>query len=343
MTSGASQWSGGRKRALIEFNGTAHLVIGVDLGGTKLYGAVADLTGAILYEQHISHHQTQSEESYDLLCSLIDGLMSYALETGKPVRGVGVGVPGVINPKTGLVELTPSLEWSSFPLRDRLIARYHLPVVVENDVNLAAAGELWFGSDNEVQNLVLITIGTGIGAGVVIDGMVYSGTHHMAGEVGYTLPDRACLGQSFPGFGAFETLASGTGVAARARQLLNGLPGSAGLNAEQIACLTAEDVFSAARIGDGWAQAILAETVDYLAQMIASISMILDPDVILLGGGVSRSADLLIDPILARLQGAIPLVPRLEASRLGYRAAVMGSIVQLLRVTSNYYWLHKYT
>ena len=340
---GASQWSGGRKRALIEFNGSAHLVIGVDLGGTKLYGAVADLTGTILHELHISHHQTQSEESYDLLCGLIDNLMKFALETGKPLRGLGVGVPGVINPKSGLVELTPSLGWSDFPLRDRLASRYQVPVVVENDVNLAAAGEPWFGSDGEVQNLVLITIGTGIGAGVVIDGMVYPGTHHMAGEVGYTLPDRSCLGQSYPGFGAFELLASGTGVAARARDLLRGLSGSAGLNAEQVASLTAEDVFAAARVGEGWAQKILAETVDYLAQAIASISMILDPDVILLGGGVSRSADLLIDPILARLRGVIPLVPRLEASRLGYRAAVMGSIVQLLRVTSNYYWLHKYS
>jgi predicted NBD/HSP70 family sugar kinase len=342
-STGASQWSGGRKRALVEFNGKAHLVIGVDLGGTKLYGAVADLTGAILHEQHIIHHQSQSEESYTVLCTLIDGLMDFARGTGLPVRGMGVGVPGVTNPQTGLVELAPSLEWSGFPLRDRLTGRYRLPVVIENDVNLAAVGELWFGPDGDADNLVLIAIGTGIGAGIVIDGMVYPGAHHMAGEVGYFLPERANLGQPYPGFGAFEQLASGSGIAARAKAHLRQNPGMHPFSAQEIENLTTEDVFAAARQGQSWPAPVLAETVDYLAQAIASIQQVVDPDVILLGGGVSRSADLLIEPILARLRGTIPILPRLEASRLGYRAAVMGAIVQLLRVTSNYYSLHKYS
>lgn len=340
---GASQWSGGRKRALVEFNGKAHLVIGVDLGGTKLYGAVADLTGAILHELHISHHQSQSEESYTVLCSLIDDLMRYAQGTGLAVRGMGVGVPGVTNPQTGRVELAPSLEWSSFPLRDRLVECYQLPVVVENDVNLAAVGELWFGPDSDAANLVLIAIGTGIGAGIVIDGMVYPGSHHMAGEVGYFLLERSSLGQSYPGFGAFEQLASGTGIAARAKAQLRQSLGQHRFSLEEIENITTEDVFSAARQGESWPAPILADTVDFLAQAIASIQLVVDPDVILLGGGVSRSADLLIEPILARLRGAIPILPRLEASRLGYRAAVMGAIVQLLRVTSNYYSLRKYS
>ena len=340
---GASQRSGGRKRALVEFNGKAHLVIGVDLGGTKLYGAVADLTGTILHELHIIHHQSQSEESYTALCALLDDLLRFAQGTGLPVRGMGIGVPGVTNPQTGSVELAPSLEWSGFPLRERLTTRYQLPIVVENDVNLAAIGELWFGPDGDTHNLVLIAVGTGIGAGIVIDGMVYPGSHSMAGEVGYMPLERSALGRAYPGFGAFELLASGTGIAARAKERLRQASVQPPLSPAEIEALTTEEVFAAARRGEDWALPLLAETVDYLAQAIASIQLLIDPDIILLGGGVSRSADLLIEPILARLRGVIPILPRLEASRLGYRAAVLGAVVQLLRVTSNYYSLNKYS
>jgi glucokinase len=336
---GAKEWSGGRKRSLVEFNGASHLVIGLDLGGTKLYGAVADLNGTILHESQITHHQTQSEESYTMLCDFVDELLEFARGTGLPVHGIGVGVPGMTDETTGLVQLAPSLDWSGFPLKARLCERYPgLSILVENDVNLAAVGELWFGPETDVENLALITIGTGIGAGIVIDGMVLPGSHHMAGEIGYFLPDRTHLGKPYPGFGALELLASGTGIAARAREVLKSTLSPAELDA-----LTAEDVFTAARKGESWAQPILNDTVDYLAVSIASICQLFDPDLILLGGGVSRSADLLIQPILDRLNGAIPLLPRLEASRLGYRAAVMGTIVQLLRVTSNYYWFHKYS
>jgi predicted NBD/HSP70 family sugar kinase len=113
-------------------------------------------------------------------------------------------------------------------------------------------------------------------------------------------------------------------------------------SSEQLESLTAEDVFAAARHHEPWAEGVLSETVDYLAQALAAITLMYDPDVVLLGGGVSRSADLLIDPILKRLEGAIPILPKLRTSGLGYRAVVMGAIVQLLRTTTNYYLLQKF-
>ncbi len=334
----AREWTGGRKRALVEFAGDSHLVIGLDLGGTKLYGAVADLTGRILFETHNAHHHTRSEESFDLICAMLDALLAYARGTGLNLRGIGVGVPGMVDPKTGLVELAPSLDWAGYPLHQRLTERYQpLAIVVENDVNLAALGEVWFGPGVEAQNLVLIAVGTGIGAGVVINGVVYQGAHAMAGEIGYLLPNTALLGLEFPGFGALEMLASGTGIANRARAALLDQ-----LDPSSLEALTAEDVFNAARRGEDWALPILADTVDVLAQAIAAVNQVLDPDLILLGGGVARSADLLIEPILNRLRGTVPRLPRLEPSRLGYRAAVMGAIVTLLRMTSNYYLLQRF-
>jgi len=334
---GEKEWSGGRKRKRLIFNGSQHLVLGIDLGGTKIYGAVADFDGNVLHEIRQDHHETQADESLELLCEIINRLLTFAEGIQRPVRGIGIGVPGIVLPDSGMVSIAPGLGWVDFPLKARLMERYDFPIAVENDVNLAALGEMWFGTDDGENNLILLTIGTGIGAGIIINGAVYSGSHNMAGEVGYFLPDRSYLGQKFPGFGALEQLASGTGIAKRARQALKGIRSQAELDE-----LTAYDVFDAVRQGELWAIAVLGDTVDYLAQLIAAMSVIFDPDVIILGGGVSRSADLLIDSICKRLEGTLLLVPQVRPSRLGYQAAAMGAIIQLLRITSNYYLLHKF-
>lgn len=332
------EWSGGRKRELYRYNGEAHLVIGVDLGGTKIYGAVANLRGEILYEAHNPNHQSQSEESLEVLCNLITDLEGYAHKTGLPILGIGVGVPGITDALTGLVINAPSLDWDHFPLKERLSKRFAYPLVIENDVNLAALGEYWFGVTTRFANLVLIAIGTGIGAGIILSGTVLPGAHQTAGEVGYLLPDLASLRQKYPGFGAFEQRASGTGIAARARCLLKGQ-----WDAEHLAALTTEDIFTFARLREPWALQVLDETIDYLAQSIAAIALIVDPEVIILGGGVSRSADLLIEPILARLDGVIPVRPKIIASQLGYHAGILGSVARLLRATSSYYHVQKLT
>lgn len=335
--SGEKTWSGGRRREMLEFNSAGHLVIGVDLGGTKIYGAVSDLAGNILHEVHVQQHTTRDEESCDMLVDILDRLHKTTQGCGARLRGIGVGVPGVVQPDSGIVTLAPALNWYDFPLRQRLQDRFNVPVEIENDVNLAALGELWFGAGNETDSLVLIAVGTGIGAGVVINSIVYSGAHQMAGEIGYLLPDRAQLGDHRFTFGAFEQLASGTGIAERARSLLAGQR-----TGQELAALTAEEVFSAARRGEPWAAVVVSETVDYLAQALAAIQLILDPELILFGGGVSASADLLIEPILQRLDGSIPILPNLQVSRLGYRAGVMGSVVKLLRITANYYRVEKF-
>ncbi|MBI4927412.1 MAG: ROK family transcriptional regulator [Anaerolineae bacterium] len=330
-------WSGGRKRGLIAFNGEQSVMIGIDLGGTKIYGAVADLNGQILEEMVFTHHQSTAEESFGVLRDSLNTLIERAQATGRRLVGLTVGVPGAVDPASGIVSVAPSLEWYDFPLKERLRAVFDLPIAVENDVNLAALGELWFGANDDARDLVLIAIGTGIGAGIVLNGLIHTGRHHMAGEIGYLLPTPAHLNQTYPGFGALEMFAAGPGVAERARERLKNE-----WTASQLASLTAEDVFSAARQDRAWAQAVVAETVDYLAQAVAAVSLLYDPDVIILGGGVARSADLLVHPILERLRGVIPFQPALRASPLGYRAGVLGGIVTLMRMTANYYILNKF-
>lgn len=334
---GDKEWSGGRKRPLLEFNSHGHLIIGVDMNETRLYGAVADLAGNILTETFLPHH-ARGVESFDFLVVIIDQLLQYARTTGKNIRGIGVGAPGITYYEEGVVHWAPTLEWRDFPLKEKLHERFQLPVILDNDVNLSALGEVWFGVGQNCTNLVLVIIGSGIGAGIIIDGGVYRGSHLTAGEIGFLLPDRSHLGIRREGYGALESLASGASIAARAKLMLEG-----SISSEKLASITAENVFEAFRRGEEWARPIISDTIDHLAQMLATLAVCFDPDLIVLSGGVSKSADLLIDPIMQRIDGVIPFCPKLVVSKLSHRAAVMGAIIEILYNTADFYMVRKLT
>ena len=333
---GDTEWSGGRRRPLLEYNADGFFVLGVDLGGTKLYGAISDLGGNIVDEVNVERHGSSGEDSFDRLTILIDTLLASPGLQGRRLRGMGIGAPGITLHEDGIVKWAYTLNWKDFPLKARLAERYLLPITVDNDVNLAALGELWFGAGQNTQNMVLVTIGTGIGAGIIIDGALYRGSSEASGEIGSMLPGREFLNKDYQDFGALECLASGTGIAGRARQALKSRR-----EAESLDGLLAEDVFRAAREGQKWARGLVDETVDYLAVAIANLAVSFDPEIIVLGGGVTRSADLLVEPILKRIDGCIPTLPKLVVSSLGRRAAVMGAITKVLHHTSNFYVLHK--
>jgi glucokinase-like ROK family protein len=333
---GGTEWSGGRRRSLLEFNADGHVVLGVDMGGTKIYGALSNLGGCVIDELNVGRHGTQGEDSYTTLITLIDTLLASPRLEGRQVRGIGVGAPGITLHKEGIVKWAFTLGWKDFPLKARLSDRYHLPITVDNDVNLAALGELWFGAGQNCQNMIVIAIGTGIGAGIIIDGALYRGSTESSGEIGNMLPGTRFLGKNFTDFGALESVASGTGIASRARAALKGHR-----SPDDLENLLAEDVFDAARQGQKWAWNVINETVDYLAVSIANLAVSFDPELIVLGGGVSRSADMLVGPILERMQGVIPTLPRLVVSSLGLRAGVMGAITNVLHNTSNFYVVHK--
>ncbi|HEX2698006.1 MAG TPA: ROK family transcriptional regulator [Anaerolineales bacterium] len=331
-----TEWSGGRRRPLLEFNADGYVVLGIDLGGTKMYGALSDLGGNILDEIDIGHHGTAGEESYNRLATLIDSLLASPKLGGRKVRGIGVGAPGITLHQEGIVKWAFTLNWKDYPLKAKLIERYHLPITVDNDVNLAALGEYWFGAGQNTRNMVLVTVGTGIGAGIIIDGALYRGASEASGEIGHMILGREFLGKNYEEFGVLESMASGTGVAKRAADLLK--PES---NNGEADSLTAEKVFSAARANDPWAVDIVNETADYLAIAIANLSVSFDPELIVLGGGVTRSADLLVGRITQRMQGMIPSPPKLLVSNLGLQATVMGAVVTVLHNTSNFYMVHK--
>ena len=318
---GQGDSTGGRPGALVAFNAGGLAAIGVDVGGTKFYGAVTDLGGNILYEQEVPTAGKNSP--FQTLINLLEELVGAVRPAGQRLLGIGLGIPALLTAETGMVHLAPALGWHEFPLRQELQKRLDLPIFIENDVNLSTIGEYSFGAGKNCPNLVMIMIGTGIGAGILIHGELYKGSRQTAGEVGYMLPGIGFLNQSYRGFGPFELAASGPAIA-----------GKANLRLER-EDMSAEQVFEAAHAGQNWALEIIQEAADYYTLSIVNIATVLDPQRILLSGGVMAAADLLLPRIRWRLdQMQMPIHIELAVSGLGKQASVLGASILVMNELS---------
>jgi len=302
-----------------------------------MYGAIANLGGRILEEVNLnSQKPVGDDETFDRLVGLIEKLMSSPTLQGRRIRGIGIGVPGVTLHQDGIVKWAYAYTWRDFPLKQKLNGHFNLPIIVDNDVNLSALGELWFGAGQSCQNMIVITDDIGIGAGIIIDGSLYRGAHEASGEIGNMVPGVAFLGKDYQNFGALESVASGTAIVQQARKSLKGRRAAA-----ELENLLPEDVFTAARQGEKWAMTIIDHTADDLAVAITNLAAAFDPEIIVFGSGISNFADLFVEPILKRIDGILPDLPRLVVSTLGRRSTVMGAITNLIHNTSNFYVVHK--
>lgn len=292
---------------------TDQFAVGIDLGGTKIYGALVNAQGAIIHEM-----QESTEDPVPQIVALVEALSAAA---DGVVSAVGVGVPGMTSDDGEAVVAAPAVGWTDFPLKSRLQQHLTHKIALENDVNLAAWGEYQYGAGKGTSSLVCVAVGTGIGAGIVLNGKLYRGRNASAGEVGYLLPSIDVLPNTYSdGFGALEQIASGTGIAERARLHLRKVG-----NFHLAQSVTAADVLEAASRQETWAVQLVAETVDYLTLAIANISAVLDPECIVMTGGVMASPAVFITPISERLTRLLPFAPRLVPSALGVKAAALGA------------------
>ena len=287
-------------------------------------GAITNLLGKVIYSLNEPTDASDGPEAvFQSLLKFITRLARESNVQRSRIKGVGIGIPGVVENES-VVKWAPSLNWKDYPLVEKLHEHLGLPIFLENDVNLQALGEYWYGLGQGVDVLVCLAIGTGLGAGIVLNGQVFYGAHQSAGEVCNLVADTAQLGKKFPGFGFLESHASGTGIAKRFLELSS--------SAESI---DAETVFALARQDDPTAVEVVKDFTEHLAMAIVSISTVLDPELIILGGGVSRDADLFL-PQLEKL--AFPVLqaqPRLVVSELGSIAGVMGAVALTLHNTSD--------
>lgn len=325
-----------RRRELIEYHKDGHTVIGLNLDGVNLYGALANIGGDIITEVLLEQHGTTGEKSLELIMDTIDTLLKSPLKEDQSILGIAIGIPGVTHAKSGVVEYAPSLRWRNLELKKQLETRYNLPVSVDNDLNLAALGENWFGVGQGTHEMVLIATGTGAGAGVIIDGAIYRGAHESAGEIGFMITHPSYLQKHYPDYGPLEELISSDAIVKKARSLLaQQQPGA------ERGVLSIDDVFSAARHKQPWALSVIDETAEYLSMTVANITALINPELVAFGSGLASGADLLIPMVVKNLKDTVPYLPRIEASTLGHRATVMGAIAITVHHSSDYYVVKK--
>jgi predicted NBD/HSP70 family sugar kinase len=310
----------GRSAVLYEVRPEAGWVFAVDVGRSYVRVGLADLVGTIVARKDESSRGTRAADLVAQLTRLAEELAATAGITRDDITLAVFGTPGIHDKATGALHLAPNLPgWDRRGSVERLAGIAGSTYVVENDVDLAAVGEASYGLGRGVRHFVYVSIGTGTGMGIMIDGKLYRGYRGAAGEIGY-LP----VGEGDPLLdepaarrrGMFESVASADGVVALARRL--GLHDAA----------TAKDVFDAARAGDATARRAVSSVVDHVSHALAGITAVLDPELVVLGGGVgSQSGDLLIGPVTERLRNLVALrPPRIEVSTLGKDAVLLGAL-----------------
>jgi glucokinase len=312
----------GRNRDLLRFNGRAGAVIAIDLGGTKCHGALADLAGEVVRED-MRPTFAGGSPAQSLLAS-VGALRDAAATEGLPVRAVSVGIPAVINPDTGLVDAGPNVHWHGFDLVALLNDELSEPFVVENDVNLAALGEAWRGAGAGAGSFVTLSLGTGIGAAIVLDGNLVRGRHNAAGEIGYLVTGRSQL-RGRPAAG-LEGLISGAALTERARVLIKARPGRSGLDPSTV---TPALLFETAA-ADPVARVVIGELIDQVAITVTAITAFVDPERVILDGSIGRALAPYLAKIDALVSSAAYRAPELVTSTLGPNATVIGAIASAL-------------
>lgn len=280
-------------------------IVGVDLGGTNIVAGALPEDGSevVALRSEPTRANQGAEAVIDRIVRMIDTVIAETIaQTGitrKDVVGIGVGAPGPLDRERGVVVTTPNLGWTNFPLRDVIAERTGLPVRIDNDANCATLGEWWLGAARGATNVVGMTIGTGIGGGIILNGRLYHGSSDVAGEIGHTTIDVTGRRCKCGNYGCLEAYASGPSIAERAREALAGDDGSLLLrlvNGEPEK-ITAATVYEAAQRGDDVALEVVRETARLLGAGVANLLNIFNPDVVVIAGGVTHAGDALFEPL----------------------------------------------
>jgi glucokinase len=279
-------------------------VVGIDIGGTNIVvGTVAEDGSEVL---GLVAEPTLAEQGANVVLNRIVKLSraSMAGAAGKEIVGLGIGSPGPLDTKRGVVLLTPNLGWTNYPVRDRLAEALGLPATLDNDANCAIFGEWWRGAARGAEHVVGLTIGTGIGGGIVLGGQIYRGASDIAGEIGHMTIDSTGRRCKCGNYGCLEAYASGPAIAARAVEGVE-----AGVDTAlpdyvdgDLSRITAQVVYEAAHDGDDYAREVVKDTAKFLGAGIANIVNIFNPQVVVICGGVTLAGDRLFVPLVSEVK-----------------------------------------
>jgi len=307
-------------------------ILGVDLGGTAVKLAILSRDGGMVEKWSIATDKTNGGENIvpQIAASFFEKCSELHLSREQFI-GVGMGAPGPVVDES-VVTRAVNVGWVNYPLKEKLMAAIGLPAFIGNDANCAAAGELWIGAAKGMKNVICLTLGTGVGGGVIVDGKIVEGITGGAGEIGHMTVqmdggELCSCGKR----GCLETIASGKGAIRLAMERLKDPGVSSGLRRiyEENQAVTAKDVFDQAAEGDPVAREIVEEIVRYLGYGIGALCSIFNPEAIVIGGGLSNAGKTLIDPLHKYVeQFAFPATAKdtkILLAKLGNDAGVIGA------------------
>lgn len=328
--------AGGRTPIVLEINPRRGFVVGIDMGATHVILLLADFSARLILEL---------EEALDInmgpqpCLEVVDRIMRELLQKAglgiEQILAIGVGVPGPTVIEAGMVSGPPIMPgWDGYPIREHLQSLWNCPVSLNNDAELGALGEWSYGAGRGERELVYVKVGTGIGSGLLLDGQIYHGSNGSAGEIGHTTieehgPLCVCGNR-----GCLEALAGGRAVAQRAIDAVHKGQRTILAEVSPLDGMNWRDVVHAARRGDLVAQHIVAEAGAHLGTAIASMVNLINPSMVVIGGGVSQIGDYLLEPIRRTVQQRSLKVAsrslRITEALLGRRSSGMGAVVQAL-------------
>lgn len=316
----------GRRTELLEHNPRKGYVLGVDLGAKTIRVAVADLCGAII-------HKTETptlayEGGARVMKRLVEACRGATASAGIPkskIIAVGTAAPGISLEKTGRNILAPFIpDWSDVPFRSLLESEFGCEVLVENDVDMAIIGERRWGVGKGCDNLVFVNMAVGVAAATIVDGNLIRGRHSAAGEIGYMVVDPSMIRSAFSDQGALEQSISGPGIAGRWRALAGGAGGAGSDESAQV--VDSETVLALAAQGDVNAQKVVDDTLQYLCSALSNIAAVVNPEKVVLGGGVGLALYSYAQRIAEFLKRHVPFPPEIVHSELGSDASLLGSV-----------------
>jgi glucokinase len=291
-------------------------VLGIDIGGTNVVvgGVAEDGSALVAGDSEPTHAEAGASDVLDRLVALASRAIERIRQEvpGAEILGVGVGAPGPLDTRRGIVLLTPNLGWVDMPLRQIIHDRLGLPAALDNDANCAVLGEWWVGAARGSRHAIGITIGTGIGGGLILDGRLYHGASDVAGEIGHTTIDTEGRHCKCGNYGCLEAYASGPNIALRAIEALEAgaesrLPAYVAGDLRQV---TAQTVYQAAQDGDELALEVVNDTAKFLGVGIGNLLNVFNPEVVVVCGGVTLAGDHLFVPM------------RREVARRAFKPAV---------------------
>lgn len=322
----------GRPSIMLRFNSEIGGVITVDLRLTEAHAAITNLAGDIQNRAIREISIKNEEKSVSDLIALIQELADSS--DSPPIEAIVIGAPSLVDSERGVLEWAPSLGWRNIPLKQILEERFRIPTLLENDVNLAALGEFWRGAGQSVKNnLVFVSAGTGIGAGIILDGKLFRGASNAAGEVAYFITDVKVLRDNAMQIAHLENRVGREGLIRMAQIVAQRYPTSqlADLLYRERDSIRTRDIFQLAESGDQAARIVFNELVEILTVVVCNISVLLDPEMIILGGPSDWKWTGLISEIQEYIGSSLLRSVNLQPSQLGQDALIIGGAYSALQ------------